>query len=88
MKNTKKEIGGFKIHRPELVIKLALVMDDYKFCIRKSLWEESEAQAKKNLHKFDPSTMFYEEHMRQPGKKLVYSFRYYTPPENLERITK
>lgn len=80
MNNKKDLIGGWRIHKPELVTKLCVVMNDYKFSYREELWLESETKAADQLYQFNPKDRFYEETLRQGN--LVYQFRYYTPESN------
>lgn len=87
MKNLEKIIGGFILKNPALVLKLGLIMDDYKFSDKAKLWAEAESKVQSNCcpdHKFDPSTCFYEHNIREG--KLIYSFRYYTPETNIESM--
>ncbi len=84
MKNTLTEIGGWKIKNPELVIKIGLIADDYKEKKIPQLWADHEHRVLEKMPTFKKEHFFFQEEKRDG--KLIYSLRYYTPPENRERI--
>ena len=86
MKNDLKQIGSWKIHKPELVVKGGLVFDAYKLPHLNELWKESERQLKKAMPTLNTDDFFHQEELTKPGEKVWYSFRYYTPANNRELI--
>lgn len=86
LKNNAEMIGDFCIRQSELVTKLGLVMDAYKFSQREELWLESETHAADHFQNFSPKDLIHEETFRDGD--LVYQFRYYTPPSNRFKIEK
>jgi hypothetical protein len=78
----KKNVGNWICDDVTKVFKLALVIDDYKQKKVPELWIESEEQAKAKIEGFNPEDMFHEEKKRDPVRRLIFYFRYYTPLSN------
>lgn len=84
--NKRIVFGDVKVINPILVIKLGFVLDTYKEPHLLKLWEDAEKKALKQMPTFKSAEYFYEEIMRDPDKKITYSFRYYTPESNREIV--
>jgi hypothetical protein len=83
----RREYGSVKVLDPEKVIKLALVVDNWKIPMASKLWEESEKVAADALRHlaFDPKDIFYSCQEPFDGKPMTSLFRYYTPISNRVR---
>lgn len=81
--NSKKDIiGNWKIKVPAKVIKLGVVADRDKQETLQSIWQRAEDAAVKVIYPFRAVDCFHEENSFD--EERVFSFRYYTPPENRE----
>lgn len=76
-KNTQTTFGTLTVKDPSLVYKAALVYDWYKRDKLPSLW----AMAEKKSPLINPKDLFFQEEIKEGV--LWYSFRYYTPKENI-----
>jgi hypothetical protein len=74
---------GFKVRNPLLVIQLGLVYDNYKQPQLSEIWKKSERMALTKMPTFKKEHFFYQSDLTKTGENLWYSFRYYTPPENI-----
>ncbi len=76
--------GTVTVLDPAKVVKLALVVDNWKLPIASKLWAESEKVAEASLKhlNFDPRDIFYSEQMPWTGHEVTNIFRYYTPVAN------
>ena len=83
MKNTDTKIGDWEILNPSLVVKLGLVLDDYKLHALELMWGIAEEEAKTKMPLLDVTTKFHQHEMREnDNSALIYSFRFYTPESN------
>lgn len=84
MKETRTQFGSVTVLDPEAVVKLGMVIDNYKMAKASDLWKEAEKKAKEQLSGFDPKLYFFAEQAPygpdHPG--ITCLFRYYTAYSN------
>ena len=80
MKNKDLRIGDWDIVNPSLVVKLGLVLDEYKLHALELMWGISEEEAKKKMPLLNVAARFHQYEMKE--NDLIYSFRFYTPESN------
>lgn len=78
-----KDSTGVIVKNPALVTKLGLVYDNYKVDLLPELWLEAESKAKAKMPLLDLNTFFFQEELTHPDQPIWYSFRFYTPKENI-----
>lgn len=78
-----KDRTGKDVKNAALVTCFGLVFDNYKLDQLPKLWCEAEKIAVKKMPTLDTSTLFFQEDMIKEGEKTWYSFRFYTPADNL-----
>lgn len=81
-KRNPSQIGSWKITNPQLLTKLALIVDDYKEKQIPALWKEAEEKIKTTMPLLDLTTFFHEELSHDKKAKMIFCYRYYTPLEN------
>lgn len=80
-----KKSTGFDVKNPFLVTQIGLVFDHYKMDQLPQLWKEAEIAALEKLPTFKSDECFYQKELTKEGEHVWYSFRYYTPKENIIR---
>lgn len=83
--NTKTVVvGSWKIKDKKKMVKMGFVLDSYKLPNLSKLWEEAERKALTQMPTLNLEHRFFQEDKTSEDGKIIYSFRYYTPPENRE----
>lgn len=81
MVNQRTEFNGFQVIKPEIVIKLGVVFDSYKYDGLGALWQEAEINVAAAMPLFEAGDLFFQEEIQNGS--VWYSFRYYTPKSNI-----